>query len=36
VRLALLVGVAVLVVLALMGAAGYIIDKDAARRDTKR
>jgi hypothetical protein len=28
-----LVGVAVLVVLALMGAAGYVIDKDAARRE---
>ena len=34
--LALLVGVAVLVVGVVMAAAGYVIDKDAARRDTKR
>ena len=34
--LALLVGVTVLVVVAVMAAAGYVIDKDAARRETKR
>ncbi len=34
--LALLVGVAVLGVVAAMTAAGYVIDKDAARRETKR
>jgi hypothetical protein len=36
VALALLVGVTVLVVVAVMAAAGYVIDKDAARRETKR
>jgi hypothetical protein len=34
--LALLVGVTVLVVVAVMAAAGYVIDQDAARRDPKR
>jgi len=36
VALALLVGVAVLVVVAVMAAAGYVIDRDAARRERKR
>jgi hypothetical protein len=36
VALALVVGVTVLVVLAVMAAAGVVIDKDAARRERKR
>jgi len=35
-QLALLVGLTVLVVLGLLAAAGYVIDKDAARRERSR
>jgi hypothetical protein len=36
VTLAALVGLTVLVVLVAMAVAGYVIDQDAARRETKR